>query len=239
MSTKEKIKGKKEGYGGLVDSSANPYLAARNEWNERYGSYIRQRNILVIIALASLLIALISVGGVVKIGSQSKFIPYVVEVDKLGRSSAVGVATQASGTSDNSIRAQLSDFVAQLRSVTTDFRVQKRWLNDAYKMMDRSDPAANYVKQYFGAGQGPMSPFIRAETETVEVVVSTVLPLSAGSWEVEWTETVRDNNGDVKSQPLVMRGIFQIYLAPPESEEEIRNNPAGVFVKSVSWSEKN
>ena len=44
-----------------------------------------------ILGLLSLLIALAGVGGMIYIGSQSKFIPYVVEVDKLGRTLAVAL----------------------------------------------------------------------------------------------------------------------------------------------------
>lgn len=216
---------------------ANPYLAARNEWNEVYGSYIKQRNIMVIITLCALVITVIAVMGVVHIGSQSKFIPYVVEVDKLGRSAGVGIARQVSPASEKSIKAQLSDFVIYVRSVTTDARVQKQWLLKAYSMMGRNDPSAIYVKEYFGAGTGPRSPFVRAQTETVEVNVSTILSLSGESWEVEWTETVRDNEGAI-IDTVLMRGLFQIYIAVPETEQDILNNPSGVFVKSISWSEK-
>jgi type IV secretion system protein VirB5 len=225
--------------GGDMDNKkmANPYIAARNEWNEVYGSYIKQRNVMVIITLCSLAITIIAVIGVVYIGGQSKFIPYVVEVDKLGRSVGAGIARQASPTNEKNIKAQLSDFVMYVRSVTTDARVQKQWLLKAYSMMGRNDPSANYIKGYFGAGTGPKSPFLRAETETVEINVSTILALSGQSWEVEWTETIRDNEGTV-IDTLLMRGVFQIYISVPETEEDILSNPSGVFVKSVSWSEK-
>lgn len=51
---------------------------------ERYGSYIKERNRWRVIAVINSCIALISVLGVIYIGSQSKFIPYVVQVDRLG-----------------------------------------------------------------------------------------------------------------------------------------------------------
>ena len=38
----------------------------------------------------SLLIAFVAVSGVIYIGSQSKFIPYIVEVNKLGETIVVG-----------------------------------------------------------------------------------------------------------------------------------------------------
>lgn len=68
----------------------NPYLAARRTWNDHVGGVVSQRQTWQVIGILSLLIALAGVGGVIHIGSQSKFIPYVVEVDKLGQTVAAG-----------------------------------------------------------------------------------------------------------------------------------------------------
>lgn len=217
--------------------TVNPYLAARNEWNERYGSYIVQRNVMAAFTLCALLLTILAVAGVVYIGSQSKFIPYVVAVDDLGRTVSVGTAQQAAAPTQKMIKAQLAEFIRNVRSVTSDRRVQKAWLKNAYAMMDRRDPAGVYIQEYFGGGDGPRSPYVRAATETVEVNVSTILALSSESWEIEWTEIVRDNSGAVINT-LLMRGLFQIRIAAPETEDAILKNPAGVFVKSISWSEK-
>ena len=218
-------------------NNPNPYLAARNEWNERYGSYIAQRNAMAVFTLCALVVAILAVAGVVYIGSQSKFVPYVVAVDDRGRSVGVGAAQQAAQPTAKMIKAQLAEFIRNVRSVTSDRRVQKTWLKNAYAMMDRRDPAGVYIQEYFGGGDGPRSPYVRAATETVEVNVSTILALSGESWEIEWTETVRDNSGAVTGRVL-MRGLFQIRLSAPETEDAILKNPAGVFIKSISWSEK-
>ena len=41
-----------------------------------------------ILAILSLMITLAAVGGIIHIGSQSKFIPYVVQIDNLGEAVA-------------------------------------------------------------------------------------------------------------------------------------------------------
>jgi type IV secretion system protein VirB5 len=63
------------------------------------GGVVSQRQTWQVIGILSLLIALAGVGGVIHIGSQSKFIPYVVEVDKLGQTVAAG-PVQAAGKAD-------------------------------------------------------------------------------------------------------------------------------------------
>ena len=68
------------------------YLAARREWNERYGSYIAQAHAWRLTALASLGVAFVAVVGIAWIGAQSCIVPYVVQTDKLGDAIAVSRA---------------------------------------------------------------------------------------------------------------------------------------------------
>jgi type IV secretory pathway TrbF-like protein len=63
----------------------SPHLE-RSCWRRSF----RQRQTWQVIGILSLLIALAGVGGVIHIGSQSKFIPYVVQVDKMGQTIAAG-----------------------------------------------------------------------------------------------------------------------------------------------------
>ena len=70
----------------------NPYLSARRTWNDHMREVIASRTMWQMLALLCLLIALAGVGGVIAIGSQSKFIPYVVQVNKLGEAIAVSRA---------------------------------------------------------------------------------------------------------------------------------------------------
>jgi type IV secretion system protein VirB5 len=78
-----------------ADQSLSPYLAARQEWNERYGSYIAQAYAWRLTALIALVIAAIATGGLVLIASQSQVVPYVVKVDRLGTAIAVDRADRA------------------------------------------------------------------------------------------------------------------------------------------------
>ena len=65
-------------------TSENPYLAARRTWNEHVGAVVSSRQTWQVVGILSLLIALASVGGIVYIGSQSKFVPYVVRGRQAG-----------------------------------------------------------------------------------------------------------------------------------------------------------
>ena len=72
------------------------YLAARREWNERYGDYIAQANNWRLTAIAALAVAAVAVAGNVWQSAQSRVQPFVVEVDKLGDALAIQRADVAS-----------------------------------------------------------------------------------------------------------------------------------------------
>ena len=73
----------------------NPYLAARREWDERYGEFItRARNWRTMAAISGL-VALVATSGMVWLSASSRVVPFVVLVDSLGRPVASGLAEQA------------------------------------------------------------------------------------------------------------------------------------------------
>lgn len=215
----------------------NPYLAGRKEWNERYGDHIKAKKIWQAVAIVSLFVVLLCVAWLGFIGSQNKLIPYLVEVDKLGRSVVVGPVQQVSTQQERGkiTKAQLSRFIFSLRTVSTDATLQKQMLFDAYSMINPADPSGALIAEYFGDGKGPNSPFVRAATMMVKVEISTVLKQTDTTWEVEWEEIIRDRKGGYIGKKR-MRALLQIYYAIPNSYKAVYSNPTGVFVKTFSWS---
>ncbi len=218
-------------------STRNPYVDARREWNERYGGYIQERDTWKKVAITSLCAVVVCVFWLGYIGSQNKLVPYMVEVDKLGRAVMAGPIQQVNMPNELVIKSQLARFIANLRSVTSDAKVQKKWLYEAYAMVSQSDPSAGLIAEYYGGGHGPNSPFVRAKSELVEVEISTVLMQTAESWEIEWLETTRNRKGELISK-VPMRALLQTYIAKPDTLKGIYENPAGVYVKQFSWSKQ-
>ena len=73
----------------------NPYLAARREWDERYGGQIAQIRHWRWAAFLALTAAAVSSAGLVAMLSERRIVPYVVKVDKLGSALAVDRAEEA------------------------------------------------------------------------------------------------------------------------------------------------
>jgi type IV secretory pathway TrbF-like protein len=98
----------------------NPYLAARREWDERYGDLVTRARNWRTIAVLCALIALIASGGMVWLSTKSRVVPFVVAIDHLGRPVASGIADQTSATDDRLKRASILNWVENVRTVTTD-----------------------------------------------------------------------------------------------------------------------
>ena len=178
-----------------------PYLEARREWNERYGDYLARAKNWRLAALGSLLVSAILAAGMVFVASQSRIVPYIVEVDTLGQAVAVKPAEPVGPADPRVIKAQLAAFVSWARTVSPDTALMKTAILNAYGMSGA--PARGYLDEYFEAH----SPFDRAGHETVAVEVNAVLPLTEESYQVSWTETARDREGRMIGQTqVIVRG---------------------------------
>jgi type IV secretion system protein VirB5 len=220
--------------------AANPYLNARREWNNHVGGVLSASRTWQVIGIVSLMIALVSVAGMIHIASQSKFIPYVVEVDKHGQVRAVQAADVAAPADQRVIHAALATFINDARLVTPDVSVQRGAIFRVYAMLAPDDPATAKMNEWFN-GSEDASPFRRAAKETVSIEIASAIPQSEETWQVDWVETVRDRQGVMKGQPYRMRALMTIYLVAPTAattEEQIRKNPLGIFVRDFSWSKQ-
>ena len=218
----------------------NPYLSARRSWNDHMESMAASRNMWQILAILSLMITLAAVGGIIHIGSQSKFIPYVVQIDHLGEAIAVSRADMAAPADPRVIHASVASFINDLRMVTPDIALQRRAIFRAYAMLSSDDPATAKTNVWLN-GTDTSSPFKRAANETVNIEIVSVIPQSPETWQVIWRELVYDRQGHPKEPPFIMRALLTIYSIDSTAnttEEQIRNNPLGIYVRDYSWAKQ-
>jgi type IV secretory pathway TrbF-like protein len=223
-----------------LDVTPNPYLNARRTWNAHTGSVVSSRQMWQIAGLLCLLICLSAVGGMVYIGSQSKFIPYMVPVDRLAQAGSPLVLDRAAATDPRVIHATVAAFLSDARLVTPDIALQRKAVFRLYAHMASSDPAATKMNEWLN-GSPTSSPFKRAENETVNTEILSVIAQTPDSWQVDWSEIARDRTGAVKSGPTRMRALVTVYVVPPNSqitEEQIRDNPLQIFVRDFNWSKQ-
>lgn len=222
-----------------ADASASadtPYLNARRTWNDQMGTLVSAKNIWQLIGSVSLVISLLAIAGLVYIGSQSHFVPYVVQVDKQGQTLAVGPIERAPSTDGRLIHAALAEFVGDFRVVTPDVQLQRKAIIRMYAHFAGNDPAVSKTNEFMASD---LNPFKRAESEMVSIKIISVLPQTQETWQVDWEETTRDRNGNIKSSPVYYRALINVYVAPPTGdvdEDKLRNNPLGIYVRDFSFA---
>jgi type IV secretion system protein TrbF len=212
---------------------SNPYLEARREWNERYGDYIKQAHhwrTIAIICSATTLVCVLAVGY---IGAQNKVVPYVVEVDRLGETTAVARADRPPTVDPRVIKAYLARFAVDWRAVTVDRVAQKIALDRVYSMLPAGSIALRKLNEFFKAH----NPFGRAAKESVAVAVTNILPVTDTTWQVEWQETTRDTRGQIGAT-VRMRASVIVSIMPPTQEQQILINPLGVYLTDLNWSQQ-
>lgn len=225
--------------GRRAGESDNPYTTARRTWNDHVGGVMAERRTWQIVGLLSLTIALAAVGGLIYIGSQSKFIPYVIEVDKLGNVATSGAASVGSHhVSDRAKNAALADWITCVRLVTPDVSMQRKCIFKAFSMTNPNDPATQKLNEWYNSPTAN-APFERAQKEMVSTDIRTVMPQTKDTWQIEWIETTRDNNGTMQKSPVTMRALVTVYIAeytPQTTEDQLRLNPLSIYIRDFSWS---
>ena len=240
MEKKNKIQERNETFlagGRRKGESNNPFLSTRRTWNDYLAAQVASRKLWQTMTCLSLLIALVAVFGCVYTCTKSKYIPYVIEVDKLGHVAPTSGPLEIS-TFDNQrvIQATLADFIEQARTVTPDVSIQRKLIFKLYDKMNPSDPATMKMNDFLN-GDPDKNPYKRAETEMVNVEITSVLAQSEHTYQVEWDESTRSRNGALKSKAH-WKALITVYIVDSRdfTEEMIRKNPAGIFIENFSWT---
>jgi type IV secretory pathway TrbF-like protein len=215
---------------GFVTATANPYLAARREWDERYGDQIRRARNWRTACLLSNTAMLLAVAGLVWLASGQHFAPYVVAVDALNRPLAAGYAGQTA-IDERARVASIQSWIENVRLVTSDVEAQRRAIDLVYGHIASGSAAQAFVTEFDRAND----PFARSRSESVSVELNSVLSTGDRSYQVDWIETTRDLNGGLKSKEH-WKASVAIAINPPKDERTARVNPFGVYITNASWS---
>lgn len=215
----------------------NPYLSARRTWNDYTGSIIAARRLWQVVAISSLMIVLVAVGGLISVANKSKFIPYIIEVDQVGKANAVAQVNPTTKVDPRVLKASVSEFIADSRLVTPDIALQRKAIFRLYARLSPNDPATAKINEWLN-GSAEASPFARAAKVMVTTEIKSVLSQTADTWQIDWVETTRDRQGVIVGKPQTMSALVTLHTAEPASEtteEQLLMNPLGIYVRDFSW----
>jgi type IV secretion system protein TrbF len=178
----------------------------------------------------ALVVACIGVGGAVYIGSQTKHVPFLVEVDKLGQTVAVKSLAGADAVTDPKrlVYREMFDLIENLRTVTTDKQANNEHISRGFSRLAGS--AFNYAKTELRKNP----PNEVGASKSVMVKVRTALVLAGKSWQIDWEEHSYDLSGKEISVEN-WRATIMYDLIPASDEASIRTNPIGFTVTELSW----
>lgn len=211
----------------------SPYVAARREWDERYGDFLTAAKNWKMVAFLSLSVAGIAVVCAVYLATQNRVIPYIVEIDKLGTVLRVQEASASKRIDiQKIIPGQLAGFIKKSREVVLDARLQRQNILDAYIYIPKNAPAATKLNQFFIKND----PFERARATTVFTKIRNILPLKDKVFEIEWKEIVMDRKNGKTISNDNYKAVFYIDIASSQDSDGIIKNPTGLIIKDFNWS---
>ena len=211
---------------GRTPEPETPYQRAGQVWDERIGSARVQARNWRLMALGGLTLSGALAGGLLWQSLQSRVVPYVVEVDRLGEARAVAPAAEGYRPTDPQIAWHLGRFVSQVRSVSLDpVLMRQDWLA-AYDMV--TGRGAKFLGEYARAAD----PFAGVGQRTVSV--TSVVRASDRSFQVKWTETAWERGSLAGTTRWT--AILAVALRPPKSADMLRRNPLGLYVDAIDWA---
>lgn len=213
---------------GRTPQPDTPYQRAGQEWDRRIGEPRAQAKNWRLLAFGELGLCVLLGGGLIWSLSQSRVVPYVVQVDRLGAAQAVAPADVQYQPTDPQIAYFLAQFITDVRALSIDpVVVRDNWLQ-AYGFA--TDHGAVFLNDYAQAND----PFKHVGARTVSAQVTSVVRVSDNSFQVKWIEQTYDHDAVAKTEHWT--AILSVVTKEPENADVLRKNPLGLYVNGINWS---
>lgn len=215
-----------------INDANNPYLlgaAGRQEWNDRYMNMTKAIKNWQIACASIAVLALIQMFIIGKIATESKIKPYVVETHQ-GVPYAIHAVANLSSKDQLLINYAVNQFVINAKTIIADTTAEKVLLDKLYAYS--AGNTLNFLQDFYAKH----NPFTLANDYTVSVNIINSLPISKNTWQVIWEETKRHaSNGNVAG---TSRWIGQFtYEFGDINTKHINDNPFGIYITAVVWSQ--
>lgn len=213
----------------------SPFMAGRNEWNERYGTLAKTAANWRRISFVLVVLCFACVGWVITTASNVKSVPFIVEVDKHGYEIAVKPVSP-SGIDDRLIISRLGRFITSLKTVLNDDSAQATYMSFVYNSTPQGTAAYKKMVDFFQQNN-PLK-IAANEKSVIFVKLKSILPLGnlGKTWRGEWEEQKLSGGSVVSTKNYT--GLFEIAVTPPTKMEEILDNPLGLFVTDFNITEE-
>jgi type IV secretion system protein TrbF len=218
----------------MTSNSVDPYQKHRNEYqmqndnlNAAKQNWQRIAFLLAIVAIGELALVMYS-------EKKAHVIPFVVEVDTLGRAQAMTELKDVPINDERIIRAFIFHYLDRARTIASDPEIIKQYLGEVYKDSIES-VQRNFLDPYYLANN-PLDFMQKKGTRYIEPKV--FLKQDENTYSVEWVEYERNYDNQLLSETRY-KGLISIVQVPPTNSDSFKDNPDnpfGFYVTSVSWT---
>lgn len=211
-------------------------ISARNEFANAFGDLAKGKRNWQLMAFALVGMLAFVTSAYVRLASSSRVVPYVVEVDRLGQIVAVGTAEQLTTPDQRLVASQLAQFVRSIRTVlpSAAAAAQAEMVRRGYAYV--APEAAGFLNDYFGSPRN--DPRLLGTRITRQVDVASVLRVpNSDVWRLQWSETERSTQAGGPVRTTAWEGYVTVSIAPPATAEAVQDNPLGLYVTSVNWTQ--
>ena len=214
----------------------NRIIAARHEFANVFGDLAKGKRNWQLMAFALVAVLGLVTAAYVRLASSSRAVPYVVEVDHLGQIMDVGVAERMVTPDQRLIASQLAQFIRSIRSVlpVAAAAAQVEMIGHGYAFV--APEAAGVLNEYFASARN--DPRVLGARLTRQVNVTAVLRVPESDvWRLQWTELEHSTQPGGPTRTTAWEGYATIKVVPPTTAEAIQENPLGVFVTTINWTQ--
>ncbi len=217
-------------------AAGNPFLAARTGFMHAFGDLAKGKRNWQLTAYGLMgLLALVALADL-RLAASSRVVPYVVQVDRLGQVVTVGPADELQHPDQRLVASELARFIRAIRTVLPAPAAagQAEMLRRGYAFL--APEAAGFLNDYFASPAN--DPRLLGLRLTRQVDVTGVLRVpNSDVWRLQWTETERSTQPGGLTRTVAWEGYVTVRLVPPRTVEAVQDNPLGLAITSVTWTQ--
>jgi type IV secretory pathway TrbF-like protein len=213
---------------------ADPYIKARKEYDEITHNINASKQNWQHLSFVLGAALIISIASNIYTIRKSHIVPYIVEVDNLGRAWGAAEAKEAPLNDERIVKAFVYRYIDMARSIISDPEALRKDLAQVYQESIKS-VQSNFLDPYYKES----NPFDYAQnkgTRHIELLV--FLKEAQNTYSVEWREIERDYDNQVLAEAHY-KALITVIQIPHTGEDQFRENPLnpfGLYVTSLSWS---
>ncbi len=213
-----------------IKNEKNKVELEPNSFNDRYMKLSKAIKNWQCAFLSIFILFIISLGGIIKIGAKSHFVPYIVTVDNNGEiQNLVKPLEEEYEVTSLQEKSYLRKFLIDIRTISLD----PVFFGKRYKEALRYTSSSTESKLKDMYVEDDISKKIKEKvTRTIEINSIVKVTGIDRTYKVTWNEKMFQEGGKVGETKY--EGIFSLKIVKPRTEKDLLINPLGITIEDIN-----